>query len=89
MLEGITYSYSPVFKIKRTGQMVTVVYQAERQSIVSIAVASPKNSFFSYVMKGKKVDSGEHEVTFSVPANGLYSITLVRNGEVYEKKLII
>ena len=85
----ISYSDDDMFDISVQGNRIVVSFFNDDFSIISLAYTSLLNGHVIFVTKEQEMNRGKQSLVYDVPKSGFYVVTLVKNGEVFEKKIQI
>ena len=87
--EDVTYSNSPVMKVKANGRQLSINFNLDADATVSVCVGDMDGSMINSIANKCRLAKGEHTVNYQVPQAGCYAIGLIVNGSVYKKTLFI
>lgn len=87
--DAITYSSNPVVDVSCKGTHLTIIYQLHADANVSLMIGTVDGSFITPLINRKQQEEGQHQVSYTVPKPGVYTIGLIANGCVYKKKITV
>ena len=88
-LAGITCSTDPKFTIRQECMTLTVSFELDKESHVTVVLNNTQTGLIDYVAKKDFTEAGMQNFHFSIPKRGIYVVSLIINGNVYEKKIVI
>lgn len=84
-----TYSSDSKFSMRQSGLTLTVEFNLDKDAQVTVAYYNPNKSVIQKAINSKQMEAGYQEVSFEVPAPGVYAVAVIINGSIYEKKVTI
>lgn len=71
--------------VSSIGNRLQITINTDRNSIVSLAIASSDGIYLNNLLEKNTIDEGKHDFSVQLPHSGIYGITYIENGHVYMK----
>lgn len=78
-----------IFQIMINNTKLTITFDIGHKSTVSLGYKNINKQYGKTFIQQKLMEQGQHQVVIDVNENGIYTIDLVVNGNIYSKKIII
>ncbi|MBQ8047275.1 MAG: hypothetical protein IJ196_05055 [Prevotella sp.] len=86
---AVSYSSDPRFKVASSGRTLKVSFDLDKASRVTVAAVSPYQANLQTVCDGQRMEEGRQSFAIHVAEAGVYVVTVVIDGEVFEKKVFV
>lgn len=87
-VDGISYSNSQSFSIQQTSTSITIDFELNEQSNVSLNVTDVMGNMIASAFNGKQLKEGHYSENVNIPSGNIYLVQLIINGKVNVKKII-
>ena len=87
--ENVTFSNSPLLKVRSNGSQLTISFELDTDAIVSVYVGNTEGTVINNVANKQRLEKGEHTLSYQASKAGSYVVGLVVNGSVYKKTIFI
>lgn len=86
---GITYSSDPKLSLSQSGMKATVSFELESPASVTLVCECPQRGPVRRLMENERLSPGRHCADVELQGTGIYVFSLIVDGCVYEKKVIV
>lgn len=87
--ENVTFSNSPLLKVRSNGSQLTISFELDTDAIVSVYAGNTEGTVINTVANKQRLEKGEYTFNYMAPKPGSYVVGLVVNGAVYKKTIFI
>ena len=88
--QGITYSNDEdAFVARANGGSIDVEFSLPKDATVSLCVATPDGSMIDQQIGSQRMEQGDYSRRVGVGKSGVYVVSYVVNGRIYNKKVIV
>ena len=82
---AITYSDEEMFNLHVNGRSLSITVKASSHENVSVTVANLHGSLYKELTKNNRIGMDSYEFNTNVPSAGIYVVSVVINGHIYER----